>query len=227
VAEGDRLAQLESENASLRAENTELRDAISLLTNKVADFESKLGQTSKDSSVPPSIDPNTARAEAKQNRAQRRKAERKQGKQPGAEGRHLSQVERPDRRRVYRPGTCAGCGATLAGGTVVGSEKRQVFDLPPIKVEVTERVACPGGHVTASVFPAEATAPACWGPGVKALGLYLTHRQHIPLARAAEMLSDVLGAAVSTGFLAGWPPQAGGSWHPLLLGPRNFWRSTR
>jgi len=166
VAEGDRLAHLESENASLRAENTELRNALSELTNKVADLESKLGQTSKDSSVPPSRDPNTARAEAKQNRDERRKAARKQGKQPGAEGRHLSQVENPDHRHVYRPGTCAGCGAALAGGTVVGSERRQVFDLPPIKVEVTEhvsqRVVCSCGHVTAGVFPAEATAPACW-----------------------------------------------------------------
>lgn len=221
MAEGDRLVQLESENASLRAENTELRDAISVLTNKVADLESKLGQTSKDSSVPPSRDPNTARAEAKQNRAERRKAERKQGKQPGAEGRHLAQVENPDHRHFYRPGTCAGCGGDLAGGTVVGSEKRQVFDLPPIRVEVTEhvsqRVACSCGHVSAGVFPVEATAPACWGPGVKALGLYLTHRQHIPLARAAEMLSDVLGAPVSTGFLAGLATLGGRLLAPFVV----------
>jgi transposase len=170
-------------------------------------LESKLGQTSKDSSVPPSRDPNTARAEAKADRAARRGGSRKQGKQPGSQGHHLAQVDKPDRRVVHRPSVCTGCGGDLAGATVVGSERRQVFDLPPIKTEVTEhvsqRVACRCGHVTTGGFPPEATAPACWGPGVKALGLYLTHRQHIPLARAAEMLSDVLGAAVSTGFLAG------------------------
>jgi transposase len=207
VAEKDGVAGLEAEIASLRTENAELRDAISELKNKIADLETKLGQTSKDSSAPPSRDPNSARAEAKQNRAERRKTARKQGKQPGSQGRHLAQVENPDHRKVHRPSTCGGCGADLGGARVVGSEKRQVFDLPPIKTEVTEhvseRVVCRCGHVTNGVFPSEATAPACWGPGVKALGLYLTHRQHIPLARAAEMLSDVLGASVSTGFLAG------------------------
>jgi transposase len=166
-----------------------------------------VGRTPKDSSVPPSRDPNTARAEAKADRAARGGGSRKQGKQPGSQGHHLAQVENPDHRVVHRPPVCSGCGGGLAGARVVGSEKRQVFDLPPIRAEVTEhvseRVACPCGCVTAGGFPPEATAPACWGPGVKALGLYLTHRQHIPLARAAEMLSDVLGAPVSTGFLAG------------------------
>lgn len=33
------------------------------------------------------------------------------------------------------------------------------------------------------------------------MGIYLTQRQHLPLKRAAELLCDVLGAAVSTGFL--------------------------
>ena len=199
MANGDRVAELEAENA-------ELRGLISELRNKVAELEAKLGQTSKDSSIPPSKDPNTARAEAKADRAARRGGSRKQGKQPGAQGHHLAQVENPDHRVVHLPTTCVGCGGDLTGGTVLSSEKRQVFDLPPIKVEITEhvsqRVACSCGHVSAGVFPLEASAPACWGPGVKALGLYLTHRQHIPLARAGEMLSDVLGAPVSTGFLA-------------------------
>ncbi len=35
------------------------------------------------------------------------------------------------------------------------------------------------------------------------MGVYLTHRQHIAVGRAAEMMGEVLGAAVSTGFLAG------------------------
>jgi hypothetical protein len=101
------------------------------------------------------------------------------------------------------------------GGGGGGLGEAPGVDLPPIAVEVTEhvsqRVACPCGHVTAGVFPSEATAPACWGPGVRALGIYLTQRQHIPVARAAEMLSDVLGAAVSTGFLAGLVPEAAGA----------------
>jgi hypothetical protein len=38
---------------------------------------------------------------------------------------------------------------------------------------------------------------------VRALAVYLLARQHLPVARAAELLADALGAPVSTGFLAG------------------------
>jgi transposase len=220
VAGEERVAELEAENEALRAQVAQLVGAIGELKSRVADLESQLGRTSKNSSTPPSRDGNETREQAKLNRAQRRQAERRQGKQPGAEGHHLSQVEEPDHRVVHRPAVCSGCGGDLCPASVVGSEKRQVFDLPPIAAQVTEhvsqRLACSCGCVTAGVFPSEATAPACWGPGVRALGLYLTQRQHIPVARAAEMLSDVLGAPVSTGFLAGLVPEAAGALVPFV-----------
>lgn len=223
VAENDRL---QAEGDGLRGEIVELRGLVAELKSRVADLEGQMGRTSKTSSTPPSRDTNTAREEAKLNRAARRAAGRRQGKQPGSEGRHLSQVANVDHRFVYRPPVCGGCGGDLAGARVVGAETRQVFDLPPIAVEVTEhvaqRVACSCGCVTAGVFPAEATAPACWGPNVRALGLYLTHRQHIPVERAAEMMGDVLGAPVSTGFLAGLAVQGQGLLAPFVARAREL-----
>jgi len=50
----------------------------------------------------------------------------------------LAQVARPDRERRHEPGCCGRCGAALAGRPVTGVERRQVFDLPPVKVMVTE-----------------------------------------------------------------------------------------
>lgn len=132
---------MESENVRLRAEIAELRSLVGDLKKKVADLESQLGRTSKTSSVPPSTDPNSTREEQKLNRAQRRAAVRRQGKQPGAEGRHLAQVADPDHRVTHRPSVCAGCGGNLDGAKLVGSERRQVFDLPPVAVEVTEHVS--------------------------------------------------------------------------------------
>jgi transposase len=215
VADGDRVAELEAENTRQRTEIADLRGLVGELKKKVADLESQLGRTSKNSSVPPSSDPNSTREEQKMNRAQRRAA-----KQPGAEGRHLAQVADADHRVTHRPSVCAGCGGNLDGAPTVGSERRQVFDLPPVAVEVTEhvseRVRCACGHVTAGVFPAEATAPACWGPGVQALGLYLTQRQHIPIKRAAEFLCDVLGAPVSTGFLVALAERAAALLAPFI-----------
>lgn len=46
------------------------------------------------------------------------------------------------------------------------------------------------------------TAPAVYGPRVRALGMYLIGYQHLPYGRAAALLSDWLGAPVSTGTLA-------------------------
>ena len=217
MASADRVEQLE-------AENERLRILVGELQAKIADLEGRLGQTSKNSSKPPSSDPNSVRAEKKLTRAERRVKAREQlkaktkanpakpGKQPGAEGHNLDRVADPDLKVTHRPECCAGCGGGLGDAEVVSSERRQVFDLPPIVVKVTEheavRVRCGCGTVNQADFPPEATAPACWGPGVRALAVYLMHRQHIPIARCAELLSDVLGAPVSTGFLAGLGPEA-------------------
>ena len=70
---------------------------------------------------------------------------------------------------------CAGCGAGLEGAEVGARGAARCSTCPPVKVVVTEHVAqrvrcacC--AKVTAAVFAAEATAPACWGPGVHAWG---------------------------------------------------------
>jgi transposase len=77
-------------------------------------------------------------------------------------------------------------------------ERRQVFDLPRRRLEVTEHRAascrCQCGTTTKAAFPAPARATTCYGPAVRALGCYLIARQHLPVARAAELLADALGA---------------------------------
>jgi hypothetical protein len=62
---------------------------------------------------------------------------------------------------------------------------------------------CSCGTETGGAFPPEATAPPVWGPRVRASALYLMNRQLVPVERTAEIMSDLLGAPVSTGFLAG------------------------
>ena len=86
--------------------------------------------------------------------------------------------------------------------------------MPPIALMVTEHRAqqrvCGCGAVTTAVFPTEASAPTCYGPGVAALGTYLLGRQHLPVERAAEMMADCFGAPVSTGWLSSLLPTAAG-----------------
>ena len=42
-------------------------------------------------------------------------------------------------------------------------------------------------------------APTQYGPGVRGVATYLCGAQHLPVARAAETLADLLGAPVSDG----------------------------
>ncbi len=76
---------------------------------------------------------------------------------------------------------------------MVGIETRQVFDLPVIELVAVEhraqRRACACGVLTRAPFPAEASAPTCYAPGVAALATYLMGRQHLPVERAAECLA--------------------------------------
>jgi transposase len=215
-----RIVELEAENAALRevvavqaATIARLEETVARLEARVVELERQLGRNSGNSSLPPSTDNAEARAvRAARRQAKREKGKRSPGKQPGDPGSHLARVDDPDRVVTHEPLACRGCGAGLGGAPVSGHERRQVFDLPERRREVTEHVAqkrrCGCGCETAAVFPREATAPAVWGLRVRAYALYLMNRQLIPVERTAEILADLLGAPVSTGWLAGLAAEA-------------------
>jgi transposase len=180
----------------------ELRGEVAGLREKVTDLERRLAQNSRNSSRPPSSD---GLAKPPAPKSLRRSSGRKPGGQPGHEGRHLEQVERPDEVLPYVPSRCEGCGSDLSGGEKVGEETRQVFDLPRVRLAVCEHRAqrrrCACGHVTSAGFPAGVNAPTQYGPRMRALGIYLIAAQHLPYKRAAGLLADWLGAPLSPGTL--------------------------
>ncbi|MGH7441658.1 MAG: IS66 family transposase [bacterium] len=215
------------ENKRQAIEILELLAANEVLEARIAKLEAQIGQNSANSSKPPSLDTLTERQAQNLKRAERRaaareeaKAAKRPGKQPGAPGHHLARVERPDRVVRHAPSSCGCCGADLASAPVEAIVSRQVFDLPDIKSLVTEHVVerkrCRCGATTTGDFPPEAKGATCWGPNVAALALYLMVRQHLPVARVAEMLSDVCGAPVSTGWLAGLAPAASEKLDPFM-----------
>jgi transposase len=108
---------------------------------------------------------------------------------------------------LHRTECCEGCGGDLAGSPIVESQSRQVFDLPDgprlrcVEHWIQRRRCDYCGHLTSSAFPAEPKAPVCYGPRIRAMGVYLVSYQHLPFVRAAEILSDWAGATVSVGSL--------------------------
>ena len=189
--------------AALRLVTEQQATHIAELEAKLADFEIRLGRTPRNSSMPPSAEGFSKPP----SRAQRRAAaKRKPGKQPGTEGKHLAQVAEPDEVVTHVPASCERCGAGLGGAPIVDTEHRQVFDLPDIALMVSEHVAekrrCVCGCETKALFPRAASAPAVYGPGVRALAAYLAVHQHLPLERTAQLFKDVLGQEVSVGAIS-------------------------
>jgi transposase len=204
---------------SVQADMVELRVKLAEQADRIAALEAELGRDSSNSSKPPSSDPIGPRQSRAERRAEARADKRRQGKQPGAPGAHMARRD-PDTVSEHRPQRCKGCGAGLAGAELVGEVRRQVVSLPQVEPTVTDHVAyrcrCACGAETLAEFPPAAKAPVCWGPEVRALAVYLLDRQHLPVERTAELISDLLGADVSTGWLCQVQLEAAGLLSPFI-----------
>lgn len=174
-------------------------DALMLLVKLMAD---RLATSSRNSSQPPSQDPN------RQRRA-RTKGPRRPGGQPGHEGKTLEPVEDPDkivRLRVDR--------RRLPRGRAylpVGVETRQVQDIV-IQAVVTEYRAevleDDQGQRYVAPFPEGVTRPIQYGPRLKAHVVYLSQYQLLPYARVRELLDSQCGLSLSAGTLFAFNQEA-------------------
>ncbi|MFD9286661.1 IS66 family transposase [Streptomyces mirabilis] len=194
----------------LQRQNEELAAANERLTARVAELERRLGRNSGNSSMPPSAD--TFGRPVKKPQA---KSVRKRGRQPGAGGAGLAMAAEPDVTTDHLPVACSGCGSALGESDSIGFERRQVRDIPLVTVTVTEhrahRCRCACGTVTTSAMPqGVAGSPSSYGANLRALAVYLLVFQHVPVERTAQLIADVTGAEVSTGWVASLLGEAAG-----------------
>ena len=202
-------AELAAENAELQEMVGELRAVVVELRAEVAELRRQLGQNSRNSSKPPSSDSPFVKPTP---RSLRRKSGRRPGGQSGHPGSTLAQVADPNETLRHEPGPCDGCGADLADAPEVGMERRQVFDLPPMRVRVTEHrlIArrCTCGATTCGTAPAGVTAPVQYGPRVTAIIVYLYVGQFLSKKRTAAALAELFGTPVSEGTVAAMTARA-------------------
>ena len=86
-------------------------------------------------------------------------------------------------------------------------QSRQVFDLPPIAMQVTEHQVeqCKCPHCDTSIsadFPPEVTAPVQYGANVQAVCIYLNSYQLIPYKRLSQTFADLFNIPLSQGTIA-------------------------
>jgi transposase len=178
----------------------DLNERIIQLEARIAELESRLNQNSRNSNRPPSTDG------FRRPKSQRKKGERPPGGQKGHKGRTLQWVEVPDLIEIHQVTTCEGCGESLENLEPITTEQRQVHDIPPMKIVVTEhRVehkVCPRcGQYNRAEFPPDARHPVQYGWNLKALMIYLSIYQLLPYERICETFLDLFGRLISKATL--------------------------
>jgi transposase len=185
---------------------TAVAAALAPVLERLRVLEAAQAKDSHNSSKPPSSDVTRTGRAPKSLRGKPGTSGKRPGGQPGHRGTTLALRATPDVVTTHVPATCAHCGHGFTPpdppAVAVAGERRQVFELPPIALVCTEhRLAerpCPHcGAWTRGAFPPAARATVQYGPGLLALGLYLTTQHLLPGARAAEVLTTLTGQRVS------------------------------
>jgi transposase len=199
----DEKTLYELDKASLVAIILELREMVVQQAARIQKLEDQLAKNSDNSSKPPSSDGLRKKPAPK---SLRPKGKRRSGGQPGHEGHTLEIVSAPTHVAVHRLTNCPHCQHDLTEAPVVEVERRQVFDVPPVVIEVTEHqvpvVCCPNCQARVkAAFPADVPQPVQYGERLKAQAVYLNGYQLLPVARTCEVFEDLYGHRPSEAFV--------------------------
>lgn len=172
-----------------------LEHTILLMEERLHKLESQIHKDSHNSHIPPS----QSRPLLIKNL--RQPTGKPSGGQPGHPGHTLAMVDNPTRTITYRVTRCQYCDQDLSKTPVISYERRQVFDLPPLTLEVTEyrieKKLCVCGHLNMADFPTSAPAPVQYGLNIQTLISTLATHGYLSLKRIGETLEYLTGYPVS------------------------------
>ena len=194
------IESLKDQIEALKDQNEALKDHNEQLKNDNKELKDRLNTNSKNSNKPPSSDV------FDKPKSNRKKSGKPKGGQKGHQGYTLNQVENPDKVIHHQVKECKDCGHSLESIDVDEIKKHQVFDLPPVEIEVTEHQLehklCPHcGCENKAACPEGAEQPTQYGPELKSLAVYLRHYQLLPYHRIKEFFEDLFNHSISTGTL--------------------------
>lgn len=174
----------------------QLLDTITSLKERVKELEGQKNKDSHNSHIPPSK--GITKTKIKNSR---KKTGNKQGGQQGHTGTTLEKVSTPDKIEIHKVTSCKNCGIDLSKSAVDSYEKRQEFDLPQIKIEVTEHQAelkiCKCGCRNKAKFPERIKAPVQYGLNIESLCINLGNYQFLSYDRISELMEDLTGYRIN------------------------------
>ncbi len=171
--------------ASLEAENAELR--------------CRLGMDSSNSHKPPSSEGYKKKTLKP---AIPKEGGKKQGGQQGHQGKSLEMVSEPDISVIHLPTSCSCCGKNFSDSDCFETSqlRRQVFDIPTPRLEVTEhrlgKITC-CGQLHIGSFPDEVTAPVQYGVRALTLVSMLNVDFRMPYAKVSQLFGDLYGTSIN------------------------------
>ena len=209
------IASLREQLAHRDAMIEQMREQITALTQRVQVLEARLSKTSRNSHLPPSSD-----RFVRQPRSLRKKSGKKAGGQANHPGHSLSFTSTPDEVLVHAVERCEFCEYDLHPLPARAIERRQVVDIPSPRLLVVEHQAeqkeCPHGHhLSVAPFPEDVRAPIQYVATIGASAVYLVQQQLLPLARACEVMEDLLGVSMGEGTLCTLIERCAGQLHPV------------
>lgn len=169
------------------------------LEARVKELEDQISKNSKNSSKPPSTD-----TFFKPPKSLRKKTGRKQGGQKGHSGDTLKMTEHPDEVILHKVDFCECCHKKLSHQKADRIERRQIYDIPPLHIKVTEYQSevkvCRCGCAN-KAFPIGVDHPIAYGSHLKSMMVYLQTYQLLPYERTKELVGDLFNHTISKGTL--------------------------
>ncbi len=194
---------------TLPSENQLVVEAIAMIYEskfqkmeaRIKELEDQLSKNSKNSSKPPSSDGYKKPSP----KSLRRKTGRKAGGQKGHTGNNLKMANNPDRTILHPVDFCSQCHKDLSDQKAIAKKTRQVYDIPPLRMKVTEHQIeikqCSCGCTTTGLFPNDITHYVQYGANIKTLLTYLQDYQLLPYQRTAQLVDDLFEHKISQGTL--------------------------
>lgn len=172
------------------------RKQIDYMELRVKELESQLRQNSRNSNYPSSMD------KYKPKPAFPRVKGGKIGGKKGHDGGTLEMVSEPDVVKKHTPEVCAHCGLVHGAEPLRLRARRQVFDIPPPRIEVTEHQVmdwvCSGCQaLNQGQFPQDVRSNTQYGLRLVAMSALFNNGYNIPRNKIQSIFKDMYGVTLN------------------------------